>query len=276
MIDGRPANMGGARIRRQIITDTIIAVRTELETGISLARCQQCGCMEGALANLTGALPALPAKDGSALAEALSAARDKMRPVRYACLGCTHCYPAVAQNAFGHAFPALDLGPDLSCEFRLQGEAWPPVVGEYFVLDKTAPIAVSTLASPELAQGLADLGPHGLALVGKTETENIGIDKIVKNVISSPTMRYLILAGVDGIGHWAGQTLLSLADNGIDEYGRVIGSSGKRPVLRNVTHSEIETFRAQVQLIDMIGCKDLDEIGARVMGLSPQIPEPCG
>ena len=224
--------MGDAGIRRRIIADTIIAVRTELETGISLAKCQQCGCMEGALANLTRALPALPAKDSAMLAQTLSAVRAKMRPVQYACLGCTHCYPAVAQNPFGHAFPALDLGPDLSCEFRLQGPAWPPVVGEYFVLDTTAPIAVSTLASPELAQGLADLRPHGLALVGKTETENIGIDKIVKNVISSPTLRTLILAGVDGIGHQAGQTLLALADNGVDENGRMIGSSGRRPVLR--------------------------------------------
>jgi len=268
--------VGGAWIRRQIITDIIISVRTELETGIALAKCQQCGCMEGALTNLTRALPALTTQDGSALAGALSAARDKMRPVRYACLGCAHCYPAVAQNAFSRAFPALDLGPDLSCDFQAQGQEWPPVVGEYFVLDKTAPVAVSTLASPELAQGLADLRPHGLAMVGKTETENIGIDKIIKNIISNPTLQYLILAGVDGIGHRAGQTLLALADNGVDENGRVIGSSGKRPVLRNVTRSEIETFRAQVQVIDMIGCEDLEEIGTRMMGLSQQIPEPCG
>jgi len=66
-------------------------VRTELETGISLAKCQQCGCMDGALSNLTEALPALATEDGSALAEALSAARNKMRRVRYACLGCAHC-----------------------------------------------------------------------------------------------------------------------------------------------------------------------------------------
>jgi tetrahydromethanopterin S-methyltransferase subunit A len=268
--------VGGAWIRRRIITDTITSVRTELETGIALAKCQQCGCMERALTNLTRALPALATQDGAALAETLSAARTKMRPERYACLGCAHCYPAVAQNGFNRAFPAIDLGPDLSCEFRLRDQEWPPVVGEYFVLDKTAPVAVSTLASPELAQGLADLRPRGLALVGKTETENIGIDKIIKNVISNRTLRVLILAGVDGTGHQAGQTLLALAKNGVDENGRVIGSSGQRPVLRNVTRPEIEAFRDQVQLIDMIGCEDLEEIGAQVMGLRQKIPEPCG
>jgi tetrahydromethanopterin S-methyltransferase subunit A len=49
-------------------------------------------------------------------------------------------------------------------------------VGEYFVLDKDRTVAVSTLASITLAEALAQRKPHGLAIVGKTETENIGLD----------------------------------------------------------------------------------------------------
>ena len=57
---------------------------------------------------------------------------------------------------------------------------------------------------------------------------------------------------------------MALADNGTDDKGRVIGSQGKRPILRNVSAEEISAFRQQVQVIDMIGCQSADEIFARV------------
>jgi tetrahydromethanopterin S-methyltransferase subunit A len=112
--------------------------------------------------------------------------------------------------------------------------------------------------------------------VGKTETENIGVDKIVKNVVASPTLCYLILAGADSEGHLAGQTLLALAENGIDEQGRVIGSTGKRPILRNVSAPEIQAFREKVQVVDMVGCEDPDAIAARIEALSQKVTVPCG
>jgi tetrahydromethanopterin S-methyltransferase subunit A len=210
------------------------------------------------------------------LAQDLAAWSQRMRPIQYACLGCEHCYPAVAQNAFAQAFPAVTPIADLSCDFRVQPEGWPRVVGEYFVLDASASVAVSTLASVQLAQALAQQKPQGLALAGKTETENIGIDKIIKNVVTSATLRHLIVAGIDPTGHQPGNTLLALAANGVDENGRVIGSRGKRPVLRNVTPVEIQAFRDQVQIIDMIGCEDVDEIGARIEALSRESVPACG
>jgi len=200
-----------------------------------------------------------------------------MRPIQYACLGCEYCYPAVAQNAFGQAFPALsEAAADLTCEFRVRDEGWPPVVGEYFVLDKAAPVAVSTLSSAQLAEELAHRKPNGLAIVGKTETENIGIDKVIKNVITSPTIRYLVVAGKDPKGHLAGKTLLALAEEGVDENGRVVGTPGKRPILRNVSIPEIQAFREQVQVIDMIGCESPDEISAKIEESSHQVTAPCG
>lgn len=36
-----------------------------------------------------------------------------------------------------------------------------------------------------------------IATAGKTETENIGIDKVVKNIIGNPAIEYLVLAGND-------------------------------------------------------------------------------
>ena len=258
-------------------TEALQTMRGELEAAIVLSKCQKCGCMAGALENLAAMLPAMDVTDSIALAAVIAAARPQMRPIQYACLGCEHCYPAVAQNAFYLAFPALSqTALDLSCEFRVCGASWPPVVGEYFVLDKAAPVAVSTLASVQLAADLAQRKPKGLALVGKTETENIGLDKIIKNVITSPTLRYLIVAGRESSGHLAGQTLLALAENGVDTNGRVLGSSGKRPILRNVSTAEIQAFREQVQIIDMVECENPDELSVRIEALAPQAPTPCG
>jgi tetrahydromethanopterin S-methyltransferase subunit A len=252
-------------------------VRAELDAGIALPKCQKCGCMESALKNLAAVLPTIGTDDASALAENISVSLKKMRPIQYACLGCEYCYPAVAQNALSLAFPALSQATaDLSCEFRVHDEGWPSVVGEYFVLDPATPVAVSTLASIQLAEELAHRKPSGLAIVGKTETENIGIDKVIKNVVTSPTLRYLIVVGTDSKGHFAGQTLLALAENGIDEQGHVIGSTGKRPLLRNVSTPEIQAFREQVQVVDMIGCENPDEISARIEELSQQATTPCG
>lgn len=251
-------------------------VRAELEVGIMLPKCQKCGCMESALRGLDAVLSGGEADGSAALAQIVRESLKKMRPVRYTCLGCEHCFPAVAQNAFLHAFPSLDRSLDLSCEFRLRDEGWPPVVGEYCVLDSGAPIAVSTLASVQLVEALTHRQPKGLAIVGKTETENIGVDKIVKNVITNPAIRYLIVAGTEPRGHLSGHTLLLLAGNGVDENGRVIGSSGKRPILRNASPWEIQAFREQVQIIDMIGCESPDEIVAHIEGLSQQVTALCG
>jgi tetrahydromethanopterin S-methyltransferase subunit A len=136
-------------------------------------------------------------------------------------------------------------------------------------------VAVSTLASPELAEALSQVKPLGLCIVGKTETENIGIDKIIKNTLSNPAIRFLLLAGPDSQGHCSGRTLLALSEQGIDDHMRVIGSPGRRPVLANVTSQEVEAFRRQVKVVDMIGCEDQDSIVTKIKELFKMKPEVC-
>ena len=250
-------------------------VQDELETGIALAKCQKCGCMREALDNLAAALPTVGTDEANALAQKVAAWNDQIKPVQYACLGCAHCYPAAAQNAFAAAFPNVNQTP-LACDFQIHAESWPSVVGEYFVVDPNAHVAVSTLGSIALAEELAQRKPNGLAIVGKTETENIGIDKIVKNIVTNRSIQFLVVAGNDPAGHQSGRTLLALAANGVDANGRVIGSPGKRPVLRNVSADEIAAFREQVQTIDLIGCDDAVEIIGKVESLSPKEVLPCG
>ncbi len=254
---------------------SIQEIRAELETGIGLYKCQKCGCMTSGLENLSSALVAAGMDEAKTLAQDIETWRARMLPVQYSCLGCAYCYPAVAQNAFSTAFPDQSLAPALACEFRV-GAEWPVVIGEYRVLDAAGPVAISTLASTRLVDELAENRPKRVGIVGKTETENIGIDKIVKNVISNPAIQYLIVAGIESAGHRSGQALLALAEHGIDDKGRIIGAQGKRPILRNVTTDEVHKFRQQVQIIDLIGCEDTTAILARIEELSIQEPEPCG
>ncbi len=255
--------------------DVLRNIQAELAAGMQLAKCRQCGCMGGALETLEQPLQGISGAEAAELAAEVAGWKAQMKPIRYTCLGCEYCYPAVAENAFSVAFPEAALPPTLSCGLQVAEGDWPPVLGEYFVLDKTAPVAVTTLASVLLAEELAGLRPAGVALVGKLETENIGIDKMVKNVISNPAIRAIIVAGVEPKGHQSGNALLSLAQNGVDTNKRVIGSTAKRPVLRNVTRAEIESFRRQVQVVDLRGCEDPAAIAARVTQLASQEAAAC-
>lgn len=152
-------------------------------------------------------------------------------------------------------------------------QLWPPISGEYFVPSTSSEsvVAVSVLATKELAERLTILRPKGLCIVGKTETENTGVVKVIKNIITNPNIRFLILAGKDSKGHCSGRTLLYLWQNGIDEKMAVIGSPGSRPILRNVTREEVEAFREHVRVVDMIGCEDVIEIVQRINKISQNL-----
>lgn len=255
--------------------DAIAKTQFELGLGMQLVKCQQCGCMRGALDAFAQQLQGVAVEEVAVLSEKVTNWKAEMKPIRYTCLGCEHCYPAVAENFLAEAFPETEFTSALSCGYQVAEGEWPAVLGEYFVVDKTAPVVVATLASVSLAQELADLKPAGLALVGKLETENIGIDKVVKNIVSNPAIRFVIVAGVEPEGHHSGSALLALSQNGVDENKRVIGSTAKRPVLRNVTPGEIDGFRKQVEVVDLRGCQDPAEIAARVKDLASQESTAC-
>ncbi|MDE3056577.1 MAG: DUF4346 domain-containing protein [Bacteroidota bacterium] len=260
-------------------------IEAELREGMALAKCRKCGCMRDTLETLDNALKNVEARSANALEGNIVNWRTEMEPIKYACLGCQYCFPAVAMNLLNEAYPEAASKDALSCSFEVKQQRWPPVAGEYKVLcevgdpargNGNCPVAISTLGSQDLADNLAALRPEEVCIVGKTETENIGIDKIIKNTITNRAIRFLVLAGSDPMGHLPGQTLLSLSTNGVDEKMRVIGSKGKRPILRNVTPNEVESFRKQVQVVDMIGCEDNETIVKRIKELPMNLKTSCG
>jgi len=137
---------------------------------------------------------------------------------------------------------------------------WPPVEGRYVVGNKTSPVAVCTNGTVE---GI-DLEMDKVAIAGKCVTENIGMEKIIQNVVSNPNIRFLLLCGKISKGHFVDQAFLSLKKNGIDENKRIIGAKGPIPFLKGIDKELVERFRAQVEPIDIMPEQDSNKIMEKV------------
>jgi len=153
-----------------------------------------------------------------------------------------------------------------------KNKQWPYVPGKYFVNNSNAPVAVTTLGSVKFAKEISKAAPDQLCVVGKLETENIGIEKIIKNIISNPSLRFLLMVGKDSPMHLPGATLKALFKNGINENGKIIGSPGMRPVLPNTTVDEVHRFADQLVLVDMIDCMDVYKIFKKIKALASVSP----
>ncbi|MDD4579717.1 MAG: tetrahydromethanopterin S-methyltransferase subunit A, partial [Methanothrix sp.] len=116
-------------------------------------------------------------------------------------------------------------------------DPWPTITGEYEVGNPESPVAVCTCGS-HLHN--SDLIKAGAALAGPCKTENIGIEKMVANVISNPNIRYVVVTGMEVKGHITGQAVEAFAQSGIDKEGRIIGAKGAIPFIQNLTPESIE------------------------------------
>ncbi|MFH0739707.1 MAG: dCTP deaminase [bacterium] len=131
-------------------------------------------------------------------------------------------------------------------------EAWPFVEGRFYVGNKNSPVAVCTNATVE---GIV-LDMEKVAICGKCVTENIGMEKIIQNIIANPNIRFLVLCGRPSKGHYVEQAFMALKQNGIDKEKTIIGAVGNMPLLKGLDIEIIETFRAQVELINLNGETD--------------------
>ena len=243
----------------------------QLQEAIAAPKSHQCGCLQQTVQALA------ETKAGqSELADILAQARSVFVPKKYDCLGCPVCYPAVAANAFAEAYPdagaALDLCPTEAPEER---HGWPPLPGDFAVVRYGAPVAVCTLNSGALLKSLAASRPEGLAIIGTMHTENLGIERVIKNTLANPNIRFLLLCGEDtqqAVGHLPGQSFASLFSNGLDAQGRIIGARGKRPVLKNVSAEEVQAFVQQVELVAMIGETNTDDIAEEIRACTARSP----
>jgi len=151
---------------------------------------------------------------------------------------------------------------------------WPSVAGRYYTGNEGSCVAVCTLASIDLLEKFKDSEHLGkISIVGKAVTENIGIEKIVQNVVANPNIRFLILCGLESHGHYVGQAINCLIENGIDGEGKIIGAKGPMPTVKNLTKEQVENFQKQVEIIDLIDCEDMDKILSHVDACHEKKPE---
>lgn len=136
---------------------------------------------------------------------------------------------------------------------------YPPEDGRYLRGNDFSPAAVVVLLHtyydriPEMLEKLAKVAVEsGAALAGMLQTENIGIEKIVCNIVANPNIRYVILCGIESAGHTPGHAFRCFVESGVDNRRNIIGCKSPTPYLYNIPPEAIDRFRKQVQLIDLV------------------------
>ena len=144
--------------------------------------------------------------------------------------------------------------------FKIQPSSdYPPEEGRYLRGNDLSPVAVCVILKwrdDEIPKDIEDLVRSGVesgaALSGTLQTENIGIEKMICNIVANPNIRYLVLCGPESPGHLVGGSLRALGLNGIDEGCRIIGSESLTPYLYNIPREAVERFREQVKIVDLV------------------------
>jgi len=135
-----------------------------------------------------------------------------------------------------------------------------PINEEVFFGNPKSSLAICTLSSMNLLKEISNSNLLSkVALVGRLFSENKGIDSLVRYVISNKNLETILLCGKDTPGHRPGHSLLNLYKNGVNNQGRIIGSSSPDPIL-SITKSEVLKFQNQVKLIDEIGETSISKI----------------
>jgi tetrahydromethanopterin S-methyltransferase subunit A len=131
--------------------------------------------------------------------------------------------------------------------------SYPPEEGRYLRGNDYSPVAVAVILIydqeriPADIQNLVRVGlESGAALSGTIQTENIGIEKLICNVVANPNIRHLVIFGPESPGHQTGEALIKLIENGVDERKRIIGAHARTPYLFNLPIEYIARFRQAV------------------------------
>jgi tetrahydromethanopterin S-methyltransferase subunit A len=228
------------------------------QEAMAAEKCRACGCFH----NLVQALEkAFPAGQGiKELRKLTEAAKQCLMPPSYDCLGCEICLPPLVINALeralGEAVSDLEVCPS---EPVVERRGWPPLPGAYQVLRYQAPVAVCTLTDEALSKTVVQKAGPEIAVVGTLHTENLGIERLIQNVLANPHLRFVIVCGSDSrqaVGHYPGQSLVALAGQGLDGRQHIVGARGRLPLLKNLSPEAVSHFRGVVEVVDLIGETD--------------------
>jgi tetrahydromethanopterin S-methyltransferase subunit A len=145
---------------------------------------------------------------------------------------------------------------------------WPLVKGDFISGDANSPVAVVTMGSHLDEKGLCDAGA---AMCGSCKTENLGLEKVIANIVANPNIRFMLCCGTEVKGHLAGQTMIALHKGGVKE-GRVVGAEGAIPFIENLNDDAIKRFQEQVECVNIMESEDLNAIKAKMNELKGRDP----
>ncbi len=138
---------------------------------------------------------------------------------------------------------------------------YPPEEGRYLRGNDFSPVAVAAILDtydfkiPEdLTNIITSSIEAGAALSGTLQTENIGIEKIIANIVANPNIRFLILCWREAEGHRPAEAIQCLVETGVadDKRRTIIGATAPAPYLPNISLRAIERFRKQITIVNMI------------------------
>jgi tetrahydromethanopterin S-methyltransferase subunit A len=145
---------------------------------------------------------------------------------------------------------------------------WPLVKGDFISGDANSPVAIVTMGSHLDEKGLCDAGA---AMCGSCKTENLGLEKVIANIVANPNIRFMLCVGTEVKGHLAGQTMIALHKNGVKE-GRVVGAEGAIPFIENLKDDAIKRFQEQVECVNIMEAEDTNTIKAKMDELKARDP----
>jgi tetrahydromethanopterin S-methyltransferase subunit A len=153
-------------------------------------------------------------------------------------------------------------------EKKSPASGWPIVQGDFHTGDAKSCVAVVTMGSHLDEQGICD---GGAAIAGSCKTENLGLEKIIANIVSNPNIRFVITCGTEVKGHLSGQSFIALHAGGVSS-GKIVGAQGAIPFIENLDDATIKRFQEQVQIVDIMESEDLGKIKAKISELAAKDP----
>jgi tetrahydromethanopterin S-methyltransferase subunit A len=117
-------------------------------------------------------------------------------------------------------------------------------------------------------QGICDAGA---AIAGSCKTENLGLEKVIANVISNPNIRFALCCGTEVKGHLSGQSFIALHAGGVSG-GKIVGAQGAIPFIENLADDAIKRFQDQVEIVNIMESEDMGAIKAKIDELKAKDP----
>jgi len=157
-------------------------------------------------------------------------------------------------------------------EKKSPASGWPIVQGDFHTGDAQSCVGVVTMGSHLDEQGICDAGA---AIAGSCKTENLGLEKVIANVISNPNIRFILCCGTEVKGHLSGQSFIALHAGGVSG-GKIVGAEGAIPFIENLSDEAIKRFQEQTEIVNIMESEDMGAIKAKIDELKAKDPGAFG